>query len=386
MGFPEAAAAAAAELWANFTYGPPRGAGNGSLSASWYDNNRIHLFGVLLAVAGNLVISISLSIQKYCHLRLLSQENQRPYYQSVMWWCGSLLMAVGELGNFIAYGFAPVTLIAPVGCVSVMGSTVISALFLRENLRSSDFLGVTLTIAGLYLSVTFAPNITQDITARKIQTSFVSWQFLVYVILEIITFCILLYFYKRKGLKHVVILLMLVALLGSMTVISVKAVSGMIAFSVMRQIQLTYPIFYVMLIIMVASCVFQVKFLNHTMQVYSPTTIVPLNLVFFTTSAIIAGIVFYGEFRGAAVLNAFVFLFGCFLSFFGVFFITRDRKKEQLKDSYIDFGPDPGKQMLDKLQLDSNGLSYGTLPSEGDSVVNSHRPEKKEEVEQEHSL
>uniref|UniRef100_A0A6I8NB59 NIPA like domain containing 2 n=1 Tax=Ornithorhynchus anatinus TaxID=9258 RepID=A0A6I8NB59_ORNAN len=346
----------------------------------------IHLFGVLLAVAGNLVISISLSIQKCSHLRLLNQENRRPHYQSVMWWCGSLLMVVGELGNFIAYGFAPVTLIAPLGSVAVMGSAVISVLFLKENLRSSDFLGVTLTIAGLYLLVTFAPTITQDITARKIQTSFVSWQFLVYVILEIIAFCVLLYFYKRKGLKHIVILLMLVALLGSMTVISVKAVSGMIAFSVIKQIQLTYPIFYVMLIIMVASCVFQVKFLHHAMQVYSATTVVPLNLVFFTTSAIIAGIVFYGEFRGAAVLNVFVFLFGCFLSFLGVFFITRDRKKEQLKDSYIDFGHNPGKQMLDKIQLDSNGLSYGTLPSEGDSVVHSHRPETKEDVEQEHPL
>lgn len=30
-------------------------------------------------------------------------------------------MGVGELGNFAAYGFAPATLIAPLGCVSVIG-------------------------------------------------------------------------------------------------------------------------------------------------------------------------------------------------------------------------------------------------------------------------
>lgn len=30
-------------------------------------------------------------------------------------------MGVGELGNFAAYGFAPATLIAPLGCVSVVG-------------------------------------------------------------------------------------------------------------------------------------------------------------------------------------------------------------------------------------------------------------------------
>lgn len=30
-------------------------------------------------------------------------------------------MGLGELGNFAAYGFAPASLIAPLGCVSVVG-------------------------------------------------------------------------------------------------------------------------------------------------------------------------------------------------------------------------------------------------------------------------
>lgn len=51
----------------------------------------------------------------------------------------------------------------------------------------------------------------------------------------------------------------LFSLSASLTVISVKAVSGMITFSLMDKMQLTYPIFYIMFIIMIASCVFQVK-------------------------------------------------------------------------------------------------------------------------------
>uniref|UniRef100_A0A2I3BPJ8 NIPA-like domain containing 2 n=1 Tax=Mus musculus TaxID=10090 RepID=A0A2I3BPJ8_MOUSE len=50
------------ELSRNFTYWAP-GPGNGSLSSAWYRRNQIHLFGVLLAILGNLVISISLNIQ-----------------------------------------------------------------------------------------------------------------------------------------------------------------------------------------------------------------------------------------------------------------------------------------------------------------------------------
>nr|XP_036851495.1 NIPA-like protein 2 isoform X8 [Manis javanica] len=114
----DTASAALDELSRNFTYGA-LGVGNGSLSGAWYRRNQIHLFGVLLAILGNLVISISLNIQKYSHLRLVHQEHQRPFFRSVLWWGGILLMAVGETGNFAAYGFAPITLIAPLSCMSV---------------------------------------------------------------------------------------------------------------------------------------------------------------------------------------------------------------------------------------------------------------------------
>ncbi|XP_034822298.2 NIPA-like protein 2 isoform X2 [Pan paniscus] len=352
----DAASAALDELSLNFTYGAP-GAGNGSLSGDWYRRNQIHLFGVLLAILGNLVISISLNIQKYSHLQLAQQEQPRPYFKSVLWWGGVLLMAVGETGNFAAYGFAPITLIAPLGCVSVTGTT--------------------LAFAGTYLLVNFAPNITQAISARTVQYYLVGWQFLIYVILEILIFCILLYFYKRKGMKHMVILLTLVAILASLTVISVKAVSGMITFSMMDKMQLTYPIFYIMFIIMIASCVFQVKFLNQATKLYNTTTVVPVNHIFFTISAIIAGIIFYQEFLGAAFLTVFIYLFGCFLSFLGVFLVTRNREKEHLQQSYIDFGNIPGKQMSDKIQPDSRSLSYGTLPDGSDSTK-SQSGEKKE--------
>uniref|UniRef100_A0A8D2AU15 NIPA like domain containing 2 n=1 Tax=Sciurus vulgaris TaxID=55149 RepID=A0A8D2AU15_SCIVU len=349
----DAASAALDELSSNFTYWAPD-AGNGSLSGEWYRRNQVHLFGVLLAILGNFIISISLNIQKYSHLQLAQQEHSRPYFKSMIWWGGVFLMAVGETGNFAAYGLAPITLIAPLGCMSVAGSAIISVMFLKENLRASDLLGMTLAFAGTYLLVNFAPNITQAVSARTVQYYIVGLQFLVYVILEMLIFCILLYFLKRKGMTHIVILLTLVALLASLTVISVKAVSGMITFSVTNKMQLTYPIFYIMFIIMIASCVFQVKFLNQATKLYNTTAVVPVNHVFFTTSAIIAGIVFYQEFRGAAFLTVFIYFFGCFLSFLGVFLVTRNREKEHLQQSYIDFGNIPDKALGRKVWRETN--------------------------------
>ncbi|KAM7420191.1 hypothetical protein PAMA_014748 [Pampus argenteus] len=304
---------------------------------------RTYLLGIIISICGNVLISISLNIQKYAHVRQ-SQRGSKPYYTSVLWWSGVVLMGIGELGNFAAYGFAPASLIAPLGCVSVIASAIISVAFLKETLRVSDIVGGTLAITGTYLLVTFAPHNSTHITAHLVQYYAISWHFLLYLVIEIVIFCILLYLYKRKKVKHIIIVMLLVALLASLTVISVKAVSGMITESIKGQLQLIYPIFYIMLVVMVASCAFQIKFLNQAMKMFDATEVVPINFVFFTASAIIAGIVFYQEFEGLALLNIFMFLFGCLLSFLGVFLIARNRPKIKQQDrNFIPMDKIPGK-------------------------------------------
>lgn len=44
---------------------------------------------------------------------------------------------------------------------------------------------------------------------------------------------------------------------GSMTVVTVKAVAGMIVVSIQGNLQLDYPIFYIMLVCMIATAIFQ---------------------------------------------------------------------------------------------------------------------------------
>uniref|UniRef100_A0A3P8VMC9 NIPA like domain containing 2 n=1 Tax=Cynoglossus semilaevis TaxID=244447 RepID=A0A3P8VMC9_CYNSE len=320
-----------------------------------------YLLGIIISICGNVLISISLNIQKYAHMRQ-SQRDTKPYYSSPVWWSGVVLMGVGELGNFAAYGFAPASLIAPLGSVSVIASAIISVVFLKETLRPSDIFGGTLAITGTYLLVTFAPHTSTHITAHLVQYYVVSWHFLIYIFIEIVVFCILLYLYKRRNVKHIVVVMLLVALLASLTVISVKAVSGMITESITSQLQLIYPIFYVMLVVMVASCAFQIKFLNQAMKMFDATEVVPINFVFFTASAILAGIVFYQEFEGLALLNIFMFLLGCLLSFLGVFLIARNRPKKKQEDSnFISMDRIPGKRHTEKVQPEAKTSTYESL-------------------------
>lgn len=71
------------------------------------------------------------NLQKYSHVRLAHQANQKPFYRSKLWWCGLMLMGMGEMGNFAAYGFASIMLVAPLGSIAVIGETFLHICFMQ---------------------------------------------------------------------------------------------------------------------------------------------------------------------------------------------------------------------------------------------------------------
>jgi len=57
-------------------------------------------------------------------------------------------MVLGELGNFMAYGFAPASMVAPLGSVAVLTNSVIAIVFLREPITLPNMIGVTFVIVS----------------------------------------------------------------------------------------------------------------------------------------------------------------------------------------------------------------------------------------------
>ncbi|CAG10448.1 unnamed protein product [Tetraodon nigroviridis] len=67
--------------------------------------------------------------------------------------------------------------------------------------------------------------------------------------------------------------------LGSVTGITVKAVSSMLVLTVKGTMQLNYPIFSVMFVCMVASVAFQARFLSQACKLYEPSLIASVNYI-----------------------------------------------------------------------------------------------------------
>ncbi|XP_069827369.1 NIPA-like protein 3 isoform X1 [Dendropsophus ebraccatus] len=349
-----------------------------------YFSYKDNLIGALLAIFGHLIISVGLNLQKYSHVRLAGSKDPRSYFKTKTWWLGLLLMMMGETAVFSSYAFAPLSLIVPLSAVSLIASSIIGIIFIKEKWKPKEFLrryilsflGCGLAVIGTYLLITFGPNGHERMTGENIVRHLVSWPFLLYMLVEILAFCSLLYYYKQKNVNYLLIILMLVALLGSTTVITVKALAGMIFVSIQGTMQLGYPIFYIMFVCMVATAVAQASFLSQASQLYDSALIASVNYIVSTTLAISAGAVFYLDFRNQDVLHMCMFALGCLIAFLGVFLITRNRKKTKAFEPYVAINSVPGGvNMHDSaVQPDfGSSFSYGALQS-NDSLSEIYAP------------
>ncbi|XP_022102561.1 NIPA-like protein 2 isoform X3 [Acanthaster planci] len=303
------------------------------------------IIGACLAIGGNLLISVSMNIQKYALTRLENQgfhaETSHDYLKSRLWWLGIIMMVCGEVGNFMAYGFGPATVVAPLGTTTVVANAYIAIVFLGEKLRARDVLGTYLIIVGAFLIVVFSTQSNTRLSALQISEHLLKPAFLVYLGVEVIVFIAVNVVIHYYGALHVILFILPAAILASLTVISSKAVSGMITMTAAGESQLMYAVFYIMIVVILVTGVIQIRYVTRAMQAFQATVVVPTFFVFFTVSAILAGIFFYGEFNGLTFVQIVMFLFGCFCSFLGVYFITQGRTGENSPplDSQYQTGP-----------------------------------------------
>lgn len=107
--------------------------------------------------------------------------DRKSYLQSPYWWVGIILMCLGETGNFMAYGFAPASIVSPLGVVALISNCVIAPCLLKEKFRQRDFWGVLVSIAGAVVVVLSAKSSEEKIGPDEIWAMITRWEFETYL-------------------------------------------------------------------------------------------------------------------------------------------------------------------------------------------------------------
>lgn len=291
----------------------------------------IELLGVILAIGGNLISSVSYQVQKTATTRAARQGV--PYTKLVLWWSGLLLMGIGEAGNFVAFAWAPATVVSPLGVVSVLANAVLAYIYFHERMTWREILGVVVVLAGATLVVVFAPPDSTDVQYLSIPTLVKNYfgqaPFLIYFSLLCIALAAVLviaFRFPKIANKNPLTYIAICALLGAYTVMTSKAIASLVRGTATGHSNcFSTALFYAIVLICGGSVTIQIIFLNKALFMFRSSQVVPLYYCMFTVSSILAGALLFNEMydQTEMALSLSMFFVGLILIFGGVWLITR---------------------------------------------------------------
>ncbi|KAF2425790.1 DUF803-domain-containing protein [Tothia fuscella] len=254
------------------------------------------------------------------------EEAQKSYLKSPWWWAGIIMMTVGEAGNFLAYGFAPASIVSPLGVVALISNCIIAPFFLKEPFRKRDLLGVVIAVGGAVTVVLSASDSNPKLGPHEIWKLIGRWEFETYLGTTVGLICVLMWASERYGGKSIFIDIGLVGLFGGYTALSTKGVASMLSYTLFKA--LTFPVTYLLVAVLVFTAVMQIKYVNRALKRFDATQVIPTQFVLFTLSVIIGSAVLYRDFEKESGEDAGKFIGGCAMTFLGVYFITSARGRD----------------------------------------------------------
>ena len=239
-----------------------------------------------------------------------------------------ILMIVGEIANFVAYSFAPAIVVTPMGALSVVVSAILASWLLQETLDSMGKLGCALCLVGSTIIVFHAPAEHQVTSVGQIWENLLTAPFLVYLAVVLVaSFVLICYAAPRYGTTNILVYLLICSMLGSLSVMSCKAVGIAIRLTLRGDNQFDQLGTWFFVVVVVACILTQMNYLNKSLDLFNTARVTPIYYVFFTTFVIVASVILFRDWVGQDPANVVTQLCGFVTVFIGIYILQTSKSE-----------------------------------------------------------
>ncbi|XP_051232666.1 magnesium transporter NIPA1 isoform X2 [Dicentrarchus labrax] len=253
--------------------------------------------GIVIAVVSSFINGSTFVLQKKGILR--SRDRGGSYLTDVVWWSGTLSMAVGQIGNFLAYNVAPAVIVTPLGALGVLFGAVLASWILKENLNILGKLGCVLCCCGSVVLIIHAPKAVAVTSRLELEMRL---------------------FDPAHGSSNIMVYVAICSLLGSFTVPSSKGL-GLAAQDVFGEgppSSRAVALFLGLLGTLAVSILIQFVFINKALECFSSNTFEAIYYVTFTSTVIFASALLFKEWTALTLTDSLGMLCGLATVFVGV--------------------------------------------------------------------
>ncbi|TVY38056.1 Magnesium transporter [Lachnellula subtilissima] len=296
--------------------------------------------GISLAVASGCFIGVSFVLKKIGLLKANDKYEEVAgegygYLKNAFWWTGMTLMIIGEICNFVAYAFVDAILVTPLGALSVVITTVLSAIFLKERLSMVGKVGCFLCIVGSVVIVMNAPSEASAATIQEMQHFVIAPGFLSFagVIILVCAF-LAIWAGPRYGKKTMLVYLSICSLIGGLSVVATQGLGAAIVTQIGGTKQYNQWFLYVLFVFVITTLVTEIIFLNKALNLFNAALVTPTYYVLFTSSTIITSAILFRGFKGTPT-SIITVVMGFFVICCGVILLQLSKSAKDVPDSAV---------------------------------------------------
>ena len=287
--------------------------------------------GVTLALSSGLFIGASFIIKKKGLQAAGNSGGQRAadggfaYLREPLWWLGLITMIGGEAANFAAYAYAPAIVVTPLGATTIIVTALLAWCMLGERLHECGILGCLMCVLGSVVLVSFAPEEGELHSMEEIWALATQPQFLTYCAVVVALSVLISFRCGRYGETNVLVYISICSLMGSLSVVSCKALGIALKLTFKGHNQLAKRETYVFVGAVAVCVATQMNYLNKALDTFNTALVSSVYYVFFTVSVITASTIMYKDWERNTAEMISGQLFGFLLIVGGVWSLNATR-------------------------------------------------------------
>lgn len=298
------------------------------------------IIGICLAIGSGLFIGVSFVLKKVGLLKANEKYNEAAgegygYLKNAYWWIGMTLMILGEILNFVAYAFTDAILVTPLGALSVVITTILSAIFLKERLSMVGKVACFLCIVGSVVIVMNAPEESSVADIQTMQHYVIAPGFLTYAGIILVGSAIVAFFVAPKyGKKNMLVYISICSWVGGLSVSATQGLGAAIVAQIGGKQQFNQWFLYVLFVFVVGTLLTEIIFLNKALNLFNAALVTPTYYVYFTSTTIITSAVLFRGFKGSPTSIATVVM-GFLVICSGVVLLQLSKSAKDVPDAAL---------------------------------------------------
>jgi len=318
-----------------------------------------------MAIAASFLVCLGLGLQK---VSLCDPANARlsPWMQP-KWILGFAALLIGNIIDFLAFGLAPASLLAPLGALSLVWNLFMSSYMLNEKYDRNDVLAVSLIFFGTTVTVLYSNHHERVYSLETLRDLYHKGRMMTYFIivpsLLAAHYYVIRYVEDKNMQGPIWRLAELIAwcgfagITGGQSVLFAKSTVELLKDAARGDDVFFHLDTYVIICALIGCLLTQITFLNGAMKRFDQLYVMPVYQSYWIISGVIGGLVYFGEWEEFTQFQINMFTIGTIITLLGLYVLTKKENHSLERNQIHGFDVLPSR----RISIDSFASEIGQL-------------------------